>query len=94
MFSHQHYKCTSVTLPMHSFCLCLSCQKKVVVQTAAGKKDVTFRKVLLNRCQQEFEKEKSAEKRINEKMEKLVGERLSVSACTCRYLLFKFLLND
>jgi len=59
-----------------NMCRCLI-PTKVVVKTVAGKKDVTFRKVLLNRCQKEFEEGKSAEKRINEKMEKLVGERLN-----------------
>ena len=43
------------------------------------KKDVTFRKILLNKCQREFEKEKSVEKRIHEKLEELSSKGLSVS---------------
>ena len=46
-------------------------QKKVVVEKEGVKKDISFRKILLNRCQKEFEKEKSVEKRVNEKLEHL-----------------------
>lgn len=44
-----------------------------------GKKEITFRKILLNKCQKEFEKEKSVEKRIHEKLEELTSKGLSVS---------------
>ena len=57
------------------------------------KKDVTFRKILLNRCQKEFEKEKSIEKRIHEKLEALTKEGLSVSSDTC-FGLFLFYLDN
>lgn len=43
------------------------------------KKEITFRKILLNKCQKEFEKEKSVEKRIHEKLEELSSKGLSVS---------------
>ena len=54
-------------------------QKKVVVEKEGVKKDISFRKILLNRCQKEFEKEKSVEKRIHEKLEHLSKEGLTVS---------------
>lgn len=54
-------------------------QKKVVVEKEGVKKDISFRKILLNRCQKEFEKEKSVEKRVNEKLEHLSKEGLTVS---------------
>ena len=56
-----------------------SFQKKVVVEKEGVKKDISFRKILLNRCQKEFEKEKSVEKRIREKLEHLSKEGLTVS---------------
>ena len=56
-----------------------SLQKKVVVEKEGVKKDISFRKILLNRCQKEFEKEKSVEKRIHEKLEHLSKEGLTVS---------------
>lgn len=59
-------------------------QKKVVVEKDGQKKEITFRKILLNKCQKEFEKEKSVEKRIHEKLEELSSKGLSVSC------LFKF----
>lgn len=43
-----------------------------------AKKEITFRKILLNKCQKEFEKEKSVEKRIHEKLEELSSKGLSV----------------
>ena len=55
-------------------------QKKVVVDKDGGKKDVTFRKILLNKCQKEFEKEKSVENTIQEKLEDLTKQGLSVSS--------------
>ena len=58
-------------------------QKKVVVENDGVKKDVTFRKILLNKCQKEFfsflKKEKSIEKKIYEKLEDLIKQGLSVS---------------
>ena len=54
-------------------------QKKVVVKKEGVKKDISFRKILLNRCQKEFEKERSVEKRIREKLEHLSKEGLTVS---------------
>ena len=54
-------------------------QKKVVVEKDGVKKEITFRKILLNKCQKEFEKEKSVEKRIHEKLEELSSKGLSVS---------------
>ena len=56
-----------------------SLQKKVVVEKEGVKKDISFRKILLNRCQKEFEKERSVEKRIREKLEHLSKEGLTVS---------------
>jgi len=58
-------------------------QKKVVVKKDGTKKDVTFRKILLNKCQKEFEKEKSVEKRIHERLEELSSKGLSVSMMYC-----------
>ena len=54
-------------------------QKKIVVEKDGMKIDVTFRKILLNKCQMEFEKEKSIEKKIHEKLEYLTKHALSVS---------------
>ena len=54
-------------------------QKKVVVEKDGVKKGVTFRKILLNKCQKEFEKEKSIEKKIQDKLEDLTKQGLSVS---------------
>ena len=65
-------------------------QKKVVVEKEGVKKDISFRKILLNRCQKEFEKEKSVEKRVNEKLEHLSKEGLTVSNI---WYLF-YLVND
>ena len=56
-------------------------QKKIVVEKDGMKKDVTFRKILLNRCQNEFEKKKYIEKKIHEKLEDLIKQGLSVSTC-------------
>ncbi|CAH3118757.1 unnamed protein product, partial [Porites lobata] len=47
-------------------CLVPVSKKKMVVEKEGVKKDISFRKILLNRCQKEFEKEKSVEKRIHE----------------------------
>ena len=57
-------------------------QKKVVVEKDGVKKDISFRKILLNRCQKEFEKENSLEKMINEKLAHLVNQGLNVSTAT------------
>ena len=57
-------------------------QKKVVVEKDGVKKEISFRKILLNRCQKEFEKENSLEKTINEKLEDLVNQGLNVSTAT------------
>ena len=54
-------------------------QKKVVVEKDGAKKDITFRKILLYKCQKEFEKEKSIAKKIQEKLEDLTKQGLSVS---------------
>ena len=54
-------------------------QKKVVVEKDGVKNEITFRKILLNKCQKAFEKEKSVEKRIHEKLEELSSKGLSVS---------------
>ena len=51
----------------------------MVVEKEGVKKDISFRKVLLNRCQIEFEKEISVEKRVHDKLEHLSKEGLSVS---------------
>ncbi|CAH3173902.1 unnamed protein product, partial [Porites evermanni] len=59
-----------------NMCRCLV-PKKVVVEKEGVKKDISFRKILLNRCQKEFEKEKSVEKRIHEKLEHLSKEGLT-----------------
>ncbi|XP_068699668.1 eukaryotic translation initiation factor 4 gamma 1-like isoform X2 [Montipora foliosa] len=57
-------------------CKCLL-NKKVVVEKEGVKKDVSFRKILLNKCQKEFEREKSVEKTIHEKLEDLTKQGLS-----------------
>ena len=57
-------------------------QKKVVVEKDGIKRDISFRKILLNRCQKEFEKENTLEKTINEKLRDLVNQGLSVSTAT------------
>ena len=59
-------------------------QKKVVVEKDGVKKDISFRKILLNKCRKEFEKEKfnSLEKTINEKIADLVNQGLNVSTAT------------
>ena len=57
-------------------------QKKVVEQKDGMKKEVSFRKILLNRCQMEFEKDNSLEKMINEKLADLVNQGLNVSTAT------------
>ena len=55
-------------------------QKKVVVEKDGVKKEITFRKILLNKCQKEFEREESVEiKRIHKKLEELSSKGLSVS---------------
>ncbi|KAM7445324.1 regulation of mRNA cap binding [Porites harrisoni] len=59
-----------------NMCRCLV-PKKVVVEKEGVKKDISFRKILLSRCQKEFEKEKSDEKRIHEKLEHLSKEGLT-----------------
>ena len=59
-----------------------SLQKKVVVEKDGVKKDISFRKILLNRCQKEFEKENSIEKTINEKLADLENQGLNVSTAT------------
>ena len=46
------------------------------------KKEVSFRKILLNRCQMELEKDNSLEKMINEKLADLVNQGLNVSTAT------------
>ncbi|XP_067048900.1 eukaryotic translation initiation factor 4 gamma 1-like isoform X2 [Acropora muricata] len=51
--------------------------KKVVVEKDGVKKDISFHKILLNRCQKEFEKENSIEKTINEKLADLVNQGLN-----------------
>ncbi|XP_015749602.1 PREDICTED: eukaryotic translation initiation factor 4 gamma 3-like, partial [Acropora digitifera] len=51
--------------------------KKVVVEKDGVKKDISFRKILLNRCQKEFEKENSIEKTINEKLADLENQGLN-----------------
>ncbi|XP_015747286.1 PREDICTED: eukaryotic translation initiation factor 4 gamma 1-like [Acropora digitifera] len=51
--------------------------KKVVVEKDGVKKDISFRKILLNRCQKEFEKENSIEKNVNEKLADLVNQGLN-----------------
>ncbi|XP_068754238.1 eukaryotic translation initiation factor 4 gamma 1-like isoform X2 [Montipora capricornis] len=57
-------------------CKCLL-NKKVVVEKEGVKKDVSFRKILMNKCQKEFEREKSVEKTIHEKLEDLTKQGLS-----------------
>ena len=75
-FSHGALSCST----KNSFVVfTFSLQKKVVVEKEGVKKDISFRKILLSRCQKEFEKEKSDEKRIHEKLEHLSKEGLTVS---------------
>ena len=72
-------------------------QKNVVVEKDGTKKYVTFRKILLNKCQKVFEKEKSVEKRIHERLEELSNKELSVSMmyCNlCNVLMSVFLLTS
>ena len=57
-------------------------QKKVVVEKGGIKKEISFRKILLNRCQREFEKENSLQKTIDEKLADLVNQGLNVSTAT------------
>ena len=66
-------------------------QKKVVKENDGVKKDLTFRKILLNKCQKEFEKKKSVEKTISEKLEDLGKQELTVSTSSnyCFALSFK-----
>ncbi|XP_027039827.1 eukaryotic translation initiation factor 4 gamma 3-like isoform X3 [Pocillopora damicornis] len=59
-----------------NMCRCLI-PKKVLVEKDGTTKELTFRKILLNKCQKEFEKEKSVEKRIHEKLEELTSKGLS-----------------
>ena len=40
---------------------------------------ITFRKILLNKCQKEFEKEKKDEMAVHVKMDELTNQGLSVS---------------
>ena len=55
-------------------------QKKVVTESKYGKKmTLTFRKILLSKCQKEFEREKKEENQIHVKMEELLSQGLSVS---------------
>ena len=71
-------------------------QKKVVLEEDGEKKDVTFRKILLSKCQKEFENEKSVEKRIHERLEELSSKGLSVSMMYtngCNVLMTVFLLT-
>lgn len=42
-------------------------QKKIVIEKDGVKKTLTFRKILLNKCQEEFEKERFYEKKISKK---------------------------
>jgi hypothetical protein len=54
-------------------------QTNVKVETKDGKDTtLTFRKILLNKCQKEFEREKTDEINIHEKMEELLKQGLSV----------------
>ena len=72
-------------------------QKKVVVEKDGAKKEITFRKILLNKCQKEFEKEKSVEKRIHEKLEELSSKGLSVSCAIIDvtvFLTYNWLLSS
>ena len=62
-----------------NYCCCYFLQKKFVVEKERVKKDVSFRKILLNKCQKEFERERSVEKTIHEKLEDLTKQGLSVS---------------
>ncbi|XP_068754257.1 eukaryotic translation initiation factor 4 gamma 1-like isoform X2 [Montipora capricornis] len=59
-----------------NMCKCLL-NKKVVVEKEGVKRDVSFRTILLNKCQKEFEREKSVEKTIHEKLEDLTKQGLS-----------------
>jgi len=63
-------------------------QKKVTVEKDGTKKEITFRKILLNKCQKEFEKEKSVEKRIHDKLEELTSKGLSVSCLVIDVMVF------
>ena len=62
-------------------------QKKVIVEEDGVKKAITFRKILLNKCQKEFDKEKSIEKIISVKLGNLTKQGLSVSTY---YFAFNF----
>ena len=52
--------------------------------TDAEGKEVSFRKLLLNRCQREFEKEKEDEQAMSEKLTQL--EELSVGTNSCNFV--------
>ena len=54
-------------------------QKTVVIEEDGVAKDLIFRTILLNKCQKEFEREKSFEKPISEKLEDLRKQGLTVS---------------
>ena len=54
-------------------------QKRVVREKDGVKEHLTFRKILLNKCQKEFEREKFFENKISEKLEDLSKQGLTVS---------------
>ncbi|XP_048581681.1 eukaryotic translation initiation factor 4 gamma 1-like isoform X2 [Nematostella vectensis] len=53
------------------------CRCLLPIKVSAGNKELVFRTILLNKCQKEFEKEKTDENRIHEKIDQLVNEGLS-----------------
>ena len=55
-------------------------QKQVVTESKDGEEvTLTFRKILLNKCQKEFERGKKEENQIHVEMEELLSQGLSVS---------------
>ncbi|EDO33172.1 predicted protein, partial [Nematostella vectensis] len=53
------------------------CRCLLPIKVSTGNKELVFRTILLNKCQKEFEKEKTDENRIHEKIDQLVNEGLS-----------------
>lgn len=69
------------------FIILHSAQKKIAIFRNGVLRDVTFRKILLNKCQKEFERGHSVKERIGEEMQKLAKEGLSVSALWILFIL-------
>ena len=64
-------------------------QIKVQIEGKDGKEaHVTFRKILINKCKKEFEKEKSKENLVHAKMDALAQQKLKV----CQIDLFAIMM--